>query len=472
MRELRLGAVCVGAALALAAPARADDQRKCAGENVTIAYSDRGVGQHIRGTPGRDVILGGTGGERIDALGGNDVVCGAEGLDTIDGGPGRDELYGGTNIDRLLSSGPAGAAVDKIDGGRGPDTMNLADSARGVRVNLTSHVMLLDGARSSQHGLVTRIERVEGTAYADELIGSDTSGDNVEEALFGLGGDDFIDGRGGNNDLRGGDHPDEIDTVSYSKADAGVVVSLKHREATVGRGRRADHDLLVDFEILVGSRFDDELVGGDSEREISGGKGDDVIKGLHGNDTLRGDEGDDIIHPGADDDVVIGGTNDPVTTFGEPGDMVSFEDAKLEHDEEFDLDYDHIEAYLTPDRFGNPPGATGEGTDVFDGIESLRGPRKVYALLEGDDNPNVLFGGSRGNDALDGLGGNDFLFGFGGPDTLHGGTGDDFLDGGSTEDQSPGEADPDLLDGQDGFDTCVDAKPDFVIDCEAGDAIG
>ena len=298
---------------------------------MTISYDDRGVGAKITGTEGRDVILGGSENEAIEALGGNDVVCAGDGHDEIDGGPGRDELHGGALKDRLQSSGPAGAAVDKVDGGHGYDRVSFSGSARGVRVNLTTHVMLLDGAKPGQHGQINRVEKVIGTKFADELIGSNDSEDELGDNFYALGGDDYIDGREGGDTLNGGA---DVDTVSYRSAPTRAVVNLDRHRATVGVGPRADHDTVQLFERVIGSNFDDELVGSKEGEEISGGAGDDEIKGLAGNDTLRGDDGDDTILPGADDDVAIGGANDPVTSFGEHGDMVSFLDATLQPDDD------------------------------------------------------------------------------------------------------------------------------------------
>ena len=100
------------------------------GGNLTVPVT-------MEGGPGRDVLIGAHGDDRldgglgndfIDGAGGNDTlvggahndtITGGDGNDAIDGGAGRDNLSGGAGDDVLSG----GSGVDVIDGGAGDDTI-------------------------------------------------------------------------------------------------------------------------------------------------------------------------------------------------------------------------------------------------------------------------------------------------------------------------------------------------------------
>lgn len=215
-------------------------------------------------------------------------------------------------------------------------------------------------------------------------------------------------------------------------------------------------DVLGTIESVVGTRFDDRLLGNRRNNQLTGGGGDDVVKGKGGDDVLVGNGGDDTLFPGPGDDFVDGGANNPVTGTGAPGDLVSYQGDTI------DPGLLQFEVYLAPDpRFGDPPYSVGVGEDVFDGIESARGAATENNMLLGNDDPNVIIGGSR-VDYLDRAGGNDLLFGLEANDSITAGPGDDYLDGG----RPGGEDDSDLLQGDDGEDTCIGATPLFMSSCE------
>ena len=132
---------------------------------------------------------------------------------------------------------------------------------------------------------------------------------------------------------------------------------------------------------------------------LRGTVGEDVICGLAGNDTLSGWDGDDILIGGKGDDAIYGGTDNDTLNGGPGTDTASYLGAATA-----------VEASLTTDF------ATGQGSDVFVGVEDLTGTASGDTL-EGSNKANVL----------EGLGGNDVLKVRDGRDndTADGGTGSD-----------------------------------------------
>lgn len=209
---------------------------RCEGRNATIFGDDDGDGV-ITGTDGDDVIAGTLGDDVVVALGGDDLVCGNDGRDTIDGGDGADTLLGGTGSDRIrggrgsdrivgdrghdrlyggkggddISDGPgddriAGgdgddllrseSGANTIDGGSGSDALTYAGRPAGIVVDLAG------GAATD---LVSGLERITGSPFADVLIGGP-----LDDALEGGDGADLITGGPGGDDLAGGSGDDTM----------------------------------------------------------------------------------------------------------------------------------------------------------------------------------------------------------------------------------------------------------------------
>ena len=404
--------------------------------------------QDVDGTEGADVILAGAGGQLINGKGGNDTICSGLGDDFIIGGPGADVMRGGAGDDDFIA-GP----TDDINGGAGGDSAQYSRDAKvGVEVDLgrgtvRSAVELGDEGAA---GRIESVNRVFGTDFADEL-----RGDRGDNRLYAGQGRDFLDGRGGSDDLHGGNGVDE---VSYESAPTRVKIT----EGREGRDLKAevggDTDDVGLVEIITGSDHDDKIGGTDKSDSIYGGKGDDTIKGFDGNDKLFGGRGNDRFAPGADDDRVDGGDNRDVTGKAEPGDLVNFKNGKLEGG------YDQMEIHLD---LGLPPPespfqprprhhAIGEGNDIITGVESVRGMDGAFNFIYGDDGPNVIVGGNKG-DYVEAFGGNDWVYTDGYPDTLYGGDGNDYLDPGANDE---------ITNGGEGYDTCVQDSPDYTESCE------
>ena len=400
-------------------------------------YADRLVGDG-----GANRLSGGVGNDRLSGLSGDDVLVGGAGADALEGGPGVDtasyegsdeevwvnlttgaarrghaqgdeltdieNLAGTRYADRLVGDGGAnrlsggvgndrlsglsgddvlvgGAGADVLEGGPGVDTVSYEGSDEEVWVNLTT------GAARRGHAqgdVLTDIENLAGTRYADRLVGDGganrLSGGVGNDRLSGLSGDDVLVGGAGADVLEGGPG---VDTVSYEGSDGSVAVNL-----TTGTALRAhaEGDELTDIENLAGTRFWDRLVGDGGANRLSGGVGNDRLSGLSGDDVLVGGAGADVLEGG-------------------PGvDTVSYEGSD-----------GSVAVNLTT---GTALRAHAEG-DVLTDIENLTGTR-FWDRLTGDGGANRLSGGV-GNDRLSGLGGDDVLVGGAGADVLDGGPGVD-----------------------------------------------
>lgn len=205
------------------------------GNDILIGNS---ADNFLVGNAGGDFFSGGAGNDRIDGGGGADEVDysgdaeagGALGVTVnlatgvaIDGFGDTDsltsiELVLGTNqADILTGSDTSGAFApgfndfegfrglggnDTIDGGAGFDYVQYSfdaafGGASGVTVNFATGIAI-DGFGNTD--TLISIERVEGTAQADILIGGNIQNDGFE-AFRGLAGNDFIDGGSGTDSV-------------------------------------------------------------------------------------------------------------------------------------------------------------------------------------------------------------------------------------------------------------------------------
>ncbi len=195
--------------------------------------------------------------------------------------------------------------------------------------------------------------------------------------IFGLGGDDWIDGSASSSsdyyeDLYGGDGADQI----YSKG----------ADTSIWGGAGDD--------ILEGSGGDDIIHGEDGDDAIKGGAGTDTIKGGLGDDLIRGD----TLTTSSDADWLYGGPgNDSIYGFG--GD-------------------DHI--------WGDRAEGSSGGNDTIRGMD---GDDTIYG-----DSPSGVgidkISGGPGDDTISGLNGDDIICGDDDVDVILGGPGDDLLWGG------------------------------------------
>lgn len=206
-----------------------------------------GPGRNLKGTNGRNTLVGGAGSDQLRGLNGNDRLRGRRCDDRLDGGRSNDRLEGGNDNDILLGR----QNNDRLDGGRGIDLLN-------------------------------------GGLGRDRLKGA--SGNDIE---FGRRGNDFLNGNGGNDTLkgnlgrdrvRGGNGDDVIeggrgnDRIDGGKGDDAIGGGLQ-RDLLLGR---------AGIDNLVGRRGNDNLRGGSQADILVGGLSRDTLIGGGGLDTLRG----------------------------------------------------------------------------------------------------------------------------------------------------------------------------------------
>lgn len=341
------------------------------------AYADVMVGDALDGT-----LFGGAGNDNLQSMAGGDELHGEDGNDRLDGGAGNDTLFGEAGADQLSGGDgddrlTGGAGADSFTGGTGVDTVSYADSATGVRVNLSINTFH-DGTAEGDR-FVDRIETVAGSSFADTLVAG-TSGNT----LLGGGGDDRLTGTSGNDVLEGGAGADlltgggGIDFISYAGAGDfyGVDVNLSTGIVSgPSSGSDTTGDRLVDrFEGAIGSRQGDRLTGSAYADILDGNAGDDRLAGLAGADQFRGGDGADTV------DYSASGAGVSVT--------------------------------LTAGAAAH--GGDAEGDIFLDLIENVDGTAFADTLV-GNAGDNSLFGGA-GNDTLTGGAGADALDGSAGSD--------------------------------------------------------
>ncbi len=237
-----------------------------------------------------------------------DTLIGDDNANVIYAGKGQDIIQAGGGNDKIYSGG----GYDTIDGGAGADTLSYLQSWAAVTVNLGTGIGKYGEASQDT---ISNIENLEGSKFNDVM-----TGDANANKLYGLDGDDTLNGGAGDDTLFGGIGADALiggdgqDTASYSTATSGVALNL----ATGGTVGDAAGDTYVTIEQVIGSAYDDQITGDNSDNRISGGAGNDAIDGAGGIDYLYGDTGNDTLTGGAGADVFVytkGFGQDTITDF-------------------------------------------------------------------------------------------------------------------------------------------------------------
>ena len=221
-----------------------------------------------------------------------------------------------------------GAGEDRVlvVGGPQADFWRLGKTANGAGVNLNTELESVPGARPNADldlrdteltmlfpdagndrvtanggpefsgPMPTRVE-IHGRGGDDDLTGGDASDrifiDEGNDLARGGAGDDFfmeVGPNSGDDVLDGGPGYDSVSWSDYATA-MRVDLRLSGRQDTGAAGR----DVVAGFEAAATGQGNDVLIGTDAGNELSTGEGDDVLLGLGSGDEIYGGEGFDTV---------------------------------------------------------------------------------------------------------------------------------------------------------------------------------
>jgi hypothetical protein len=334
--------------------------------------------------------IGTDGPDNITTTGGNNLVEGRGGADILDGGPGDNALSYATS--------PAGVTVSLLTGrGRGGD---------------------------AEGDVFKNFNGILGSPYGDILTGDDNT-----NAIYGMGGNDLIEGKASGDRLDGGT---DIDTVTYATSPAAVNVSFISGLASRGD---ATGDVLINLQNIIGSAYSDTLTGDNGINRIDGGDGNDILEGRGGADAINGGNGINTLSYASSPAAVMVNLGAHTSSGGDAeGDSFtnvqnilgsSYDDTLIGDSNANNIDGgpgSNTVSYAGSRRFVEinlvtnvNTGGDAEG-DSLTNIQNILGSDFADILI-GNANDNLL-NGANGNDLLEGGGGNDLLIGGPGSDTF------------------------------------------------------
>jgi Ca2+-binding RTX toxin-like protein len=403
--RLLVSVLLVSGAFAIAAPTGADAAPSCAEGPQT-------VGSEIIGTPCADTIRAPRNITTVRGEGGDDVLFGQRGNDSLFGGDGADRLYGGIGDDRLRG----GIGDDLLSGGFGADS--------------------LDGEAGD--------DLARGDATVDRI---GDSGGGTDTLSFATGATPGFPNQGAFFDNAG--FPPDVGR--------GVYVDLGGSFANNGlapSGGGVDEPLapeatFANFEIVIGTPFDDYIVGTSDAETFYGGGGADLIDGGGGVDVAYG---------GAEGDGCIVATAHECES----------------SDEEVDpRDPGMLSAGVMAPQSSSGPALFFSGTDGDDDIVASYASGQVSFTVGGS--PAGSFPAAEAPDSVlvAGLDGGDTLSATGFPEmtsvVLLGGEGDDDLTSGATEDADIDGAGDDAVSAGAGDDAVPNNGGGDDLDAGAGE---
>lgn len=358
----------------------------------------------------------------------DDRIYGGVSNDAIHGLTGNDVLWGGRGDDALW--GDSGS--DKLYGGEGNDHLYGGSGSFGVEA-----ADLLDGGAGydlarydlSIRGVTVDLSTGKGTggdAEGDVLVGIEgLVGSASGDRLTGDAGDNALYGLEGGDVLSGGAGADLLDGgAGFDSLIGGAGADILRGGDDSDYARYDNSPSGVNVSLVTGLGF-----GADAEGDhlydienLGGSSFDDVLIGDDRLNYFYARGGDDIIYGGGGQDVIDGGAGNDHIYGGLGGDVMTGGDG-------FDLvRYDSTASAIIVDlAYEVGSGGEAEG-DTYSGIEGVVGGR-FSDTIRGDAQANVLYG-QDGDDILDGRAGDDRIYGGAGNDHIYDGAGADLLDGG------------------------------------------
>ena len=347
-----------------------------------------------------------------------------------------------------------------IDGGSGNDTLEIG----------LSKVVYPNDTNDNYENFVYNVSLAEGLAGNDQLISienidyfgsynSEITGDEKDNNLSGGSADDIIRAgagndiihfNGGNDELYGEDGDDYFynNASGYAKFDGGS------GSDTVSTSARDDNPFIVDlvsgyfgspteisdprYDTLVS--IENFVVDTDADVTMIGNQDDNILRPMvPGNDILEGGAGNDTLNAGSGDDHLKGGEGDDILVLGGSGDSIFDGGAGIDtfkvnlsnwkpSVETYPFDYSTFtyKVHLVEGFAGSLDEPTAKNNDDLISIENIDYTGPYNAQLTGNDEDNIIHGGS-GDDVIVGGIGNDTLSTGDGNDNLDGGAGNDIL---------------------------------------------
>ncbi len=231
-----------------------------------------------------DNVLAGTGDDTLVGDGTANVLNGNAGADSLDAKGGIDQVDG-----EIPGANPADGDCDRVRGGGGDDTFNLApDPGCNTTLDYSDHagpvtlvlstLFSVQNVAAGETDTFSHLDNVDvvGTGVADTFTVTTANGAHT---LTGGLGNDTLTGKPGGSD-----------TAAYADRAVPVTADL---DGINDDGQAAEADILSNI---------DNLTGGSAGDTLTGDGNANVLDGLGGNDSLTGNPGSDTLRLGAGDD--------------------------------------------------------------------------------------------------------------------------------------------------------------------------
>jgi Ca2+-binding RTX toxin-like protein len=387
-----------------------------AGDDIIAGGADR---DDLWGEAGADTLIGGDGDDDLDGGSGADILNGGSGYDTLNGRGGADTYYfesgwGSDSIYDTEYGSVEDAAIDEVVFGAGISSndiwlaafesgLSILNQVTGDEVYVANFFGQETGTDFSDH--IERIRFADGTTWdlaeirarSAQILGTDgvdvLNAPSWDTRLFGLAGNDTLNGGAGNDLLDGGAGADKM--AGGAGNDSYVVDSTSDTITEVTNGGVDSVQSSVTF--TLSNEVENLTLTGSSAINGTGNSSSNLLIGNSGNNTLNGGS--------AGADSLIGGLGNDTYVIARSSGITITENANE------GTDLVQASATFSIASFANVENVTLTGTGAINATGN-----SLANVLIGNSGNNTLSGGA-GNDTLDG--------GSAGTDSLVGGAGDD-----------------------------------------------